>query len=147
MRLYKMQITGYPDEAIDRVEVDYEARTRINVLNSGWAPEGWKEHVDQAIEINDALWAKHAKAEGYKFFWPSQDNTYLSRSAAVGKKNLVEYWGGTAIVLEADVSEFVEMGEAKRIRQHAQDLAKAEKLRAEARLLEDRNAPEDVRSW
>jgi len=136
MRLYKMQITSVPEEAILRVDIDHEAKTRTIVFDSKWQPEGWREHVDDAIEFNDAFWAKRAKDDGYRFFWPKQDKVYLSRTTAVGRKNLVEFWGGKAIVLEAEVGEFIEAETAKRNRQLDRDIAKAGRLREKAEKLQ-----------
>jgi len=135
MRLYKMQITGLPEDYFGAPYEDPEDGEIYRGPRDDWAPEGWVEHVDEAIQYNGAPWAKSSKAEGYKFFWPSEKRTYLTKQAAESKAWAVRRWGGEAIVLEAEVGEFVEVEAAKRNRQEAKDLARAEKLRAKAEML------------
>lgn len=132
MRLYKMKITGYPAEAILRVDIDDEAMTRTTVLKSGWVPEGWKEYIDEMADGFGQSWAQRAREEGYRFFWPSEKRTYKTKESAESKVWAVRKWGGTAVVLVAEVGEFVDVEEVKRRQKEAKDLARAEKLRAKA---------------
>lgn len=135
MRLYKMQITDYPAEAFGEPYKDHESGETFSDFDRSWKPEGWKEHVDDQADNWGRSWAADARMDNYRFFWPSEKRTYLTKEAAESKAWAVRRWGGQAIVLEAEVGEFVEVETAKRNRQQAKDLEKAEKLRAKAQIL------------
>lgn len=135
MRLYKMQITNYPAEAFGAPYKDPESGETFSDFDRSWKPEGWKEHVDDQADNWGRSWAQDARMDNYRFFWPSEKRTYLTKEAAESKAWAVRRWGGQAVVLEAEVGEFVEVEAAKRNRQHAKDLEKAEKLRAKAEML------------
>ncbi|WP_413456043.1 hypothetical protein ACLQ8T_06075 [Glutamicibacter sp. FR1] len=134
MRLYKMQITNYPAEAFGKPYKDPESGETFSDFDPSWKPVGWKEWVDEVAELG-YVWARRCREEGYPFFWPSEKRTYQTKQAAESKAWAVRRWGGQAIVLEAEVGEFVEVETAKRNRQQAKDLEKAEKLRAKAQML------------
>lgn len=140
-RLYKMQITGLPAEAMVPAK-DFDPSDPIFSLDPNWKPAGWKEWVDEAADDWGREWAKRCRDEGYPFFWPSEKRTYQTKETAESKAWAVRRWGGKAIVLEAEVGEFIEVEAAKRNRQQAKDMAKAEKLRAKAEML--RREAEDL---
>ena len=146
MRLYKMQIVDIPDAAKMKVRGEWEQVENhygriwqdhygiYIVQNPNWKPEGWKEHLEVLADHGRA-WACDAIAAGYQFFWPKEDRIYRSRSSAQMKKELVESFGGKAVVLVAEVGEFIEVNEARKAREAERDLAKAEKLIEQANAL------------
>lgn len=133
MRLYKMEITSIPEESLGGPYVNEDGE-EIRKFNPLWKPEGWEKHVDECIDMG-YQWAGRAKRENYRFFWPSERGTYLTKQAAEYKAWIVRRWGGTAIVLEAEVGEFVETTEAQRLRDKKRDIARAERLREKAQVL------------
>ena len=140
MRLYKMQITNYPPEAFGAPYKDPESGEMFSDFDRSWKPEGWKEHVDDQADNWGRTWAQDAREDNYRFFWPSEKRTFLTKEAAESKAWAVRRWGGQAIVLEAEVGEFVEVEAARRNRQDAKDLEKAKKLRAKAEMLKQEAA-------
>lgn len=114
MRLYKIEITSIPagSEAYD------------------WKPAGWDEFVLSRID-EGAMWLPERA-----FFWPSTDRFYRSRSSAAEKVAIVERWGGTAIILEAEVGAFIPVSEANKLRKRRRDVARVERLRAEIARIE-----------
>lgn len=133
MRLYKMEITSVPEESLGAPYTD-EDGMQTRDWDPNWKPEGWKEYIDAHAD-EGFQWARDAKAESYRFFWPSEKRTYLTKQAAESKAWAVRKWGGKAIVLEAEVGEFIEVGTAARNRQEIKDLEKARKLREKAEKL------------
>lgn len=125
MRLYKIEITNIPAECDDIHLVSTGENYVTNHRN--WKPKGWDEHVAECAERGE-LWAMNCTY----FFWPSTDKFYRSRSSAQEKVNIVERWGGSARILEAQVSEFVPVAEANRRRQEERDRVRAQKLRKKA---------------
>lgn len=113
MRLYTFEITHVPAES--QTYIDFPNGVSRKVQDSSWKPEGWVEYLDEMADIG-ARWALIAIDEGYKFFWPSEDVLYRSRSSARDKVKIVERWGGQARILEAEVSEFVPVEQANRRR-------------------------------
>lgn len=124
-KLYKILITEIP-EACDSLRWVFDDDLQAHVRTRDWKPAGWTEYVYERI-LGGAKWD-----ENQHFFWPSEEKTYRSRSAAADKVAIVERWGGKAIILEAEVSSFIPVTEANRRRQETRDRARAEKLRAKA---------------
>lgn len=120
MRLYKIQITEVPTECDDLryfiVHDNFVEKRRE------WKPEGWEDYVAERIAAG-TNW----KPDQH-FFWPSEDKFYRSRSTAREKQLIVERWGGKAIILEAEVSEFIPVAEANKRRKIARLKAELERL-------------------
>lgn len=128
MRLYTFEITHVPAESQKYIYFpDGEER---KVQDSSWRPEGWVEYLDEMAD-RGARWALIAIDEGYRFFWPSEDVLYRSRSSARDKVKIVERWGGQARILEAEVGEFVPVAEANKRRKQQRAQERIDKLRAE----------------
>ena len=117
-RMYKMEITKYPDGAI------YEWDEGAFDVNEDWEPEGWAEYSDN--EFGNYM----------PFFWPSQSKIYRSRSSAQSKVDIVRMWGGEAVILEAELSEFVPIEVANARRKRARTSVRIEKLRQKIAELE-----------
>lgn len=66
--------------------------------NPAWQPEGWPEYA----EDND-IRNRHNGAPS-AFFWPDTTRIYKSRSSATRRKRLIEQWGATAEIYEADLA-------------------------------------------
>jgi len=125
-RMYKMEITKYPDGAI------YEWDEGAFDINEDWEPEGWQEYSEE-------------KFGAYKpFFWPKQNKLYQSRSAAQSKVDIVRRWGGEAIILEAELSEFIPVQEANKRRKQKTLLTRLEKAVDKAQNLRDQIAALEV---
>lgn len=131
MRLYKIEITSVPEESLHEPYIHDDGET-YRAPKPGWKPEGWEEYIDEMADNWGQMWAKRARDEDYNFFWPSEKRTYKTKESAESKAWAVRKWGGQAIVLEAEVGEFVDVEEVKRRQKEAKDLARAEKLRTKA---------------
>lgn len=77
-------------------------------------PEGWREHAL-------AVWGTEPREgevwpDGHKpFFWPKTDVPYLSRSTAQKRVDIINRWGGNAVVVECTpVWETVDAANARR---------------------------------
>lgn len=126
MRLYTFEITHVPAES--QTYIDFPNGVSRKVQDSSWKPEGWVEYLDEMADIG-ARWALIAIDEGYRFFWPSEDVLYRSRSSARDKVKIVERWGGKARILEAQVSEFIPVEEANKRRKAERDQQRIERLK------------------
>lgn len=131
MRLYKIEITSVPEESLLEPYTDEDGDT-YREPNPEWKPEGWEAYIDEMADCFGQAWARRAREEGYKFFWPSTQRTYKTKESAESKAWAVRKWGGTAVVLVAEVGEFVDVEEVKRRRQEARDSDRAEKLAEKA---------------
>lgn len=134
-KLYKILITEIP-AACDSLRLVWDDEVQAFVRSRDWKPAGWTEYVHERI-LDGANWS-----EDQHFFWPSEEKTYRSRSAAASKAAIVERWGGKAIILEAEVSAFIPSEQAKAQRAYERKMAqvnkadaKAEALMNEARIL------------
>lgn len=65
-------------------------------------PEGWREY---ALEMwPDGPREGEYWPNGYKpFFWPSDKRLYTTRKAAEGRRDLINRWGGNAVVVVAEI--------------------------------------------
>ena len=112
MKLYKAQWVrdgDYDDE------VDWEAFVH--------EPEGWHEHCL-------AKWGEHRP-----FFFPSDRRIYRSRSSAQERVDLINRWGGSAVLVECDV-DWVPVEVANEHRRRARVQGRIERLRSEIERLE-----------
>ncbi|WP_334153035.1 hypothetical protein [Microbacterium sp.] len=86
-RLYKAQ---YVYDDLDP-ELDYAMQHFDD-----YEPEGWREYAIEKWGEDCDRWD-----DGYQpFFMPSDDRIYRSRSAAQARVNLINRWGGTAVLME-----------------------------------------------
>lgn len=97
-RLYKAEWVheeGMPEELLGLEDWERE----LLDLPETYEPEGWREY---AIE----RWGTEAPERehwpnGYKpFFWPSTDRIFRSRSAAQRRVDIINHWGGKAVLVE-----------------------------------------------
>lgn len=100
----------------------------------GWKPAGWVEHVDY-MAGEGYQWAKDCIEQGYRFFWPKTGQIYKSRASAQNTVDIIEQWGGEAVVLEC-TPEWVPVDEANRRRKQARNQVRIDKLRAKIAELE-----------
>lgn len=86
-----------------RLDVEYpEAAYREHVwhgreLNPDWEPDNWEPDDD---------YVRQFKTE--QFVWPAVRKYYLSRSSAVDRANLLEYYGAKVRLLRSLPIEFEE---------------------------------------
>lgn len=117
-RIYRVRITDYP--------ASMKKRGNDYTTLSTWAPDGWEPNAAYLRTYPDGL-----------FRWPSTRHLYRSRSAALDRAHLIERYGATCVVESADL-KWEEIGKAVRRRAAERDLARAERLEAEASILRDR---------
>ena len=112
-RVYTVEIVQYPEESLVWKTADEVSgwerdcylvelhRVDGHVLygypNSAWQPEGWTEYA----EDNDI---RTRAGNIPRFFWPDTTRIYKSRSSAARRKRLIEQWGATAEIYEADLA-------------------------------------------
>lgn len=124
MRLYKILITKEPETVTeehpytftDEHGLPYVQMTKEKHLAD---PELRKEWEDSQL-ANPEL--------HYRFYLPSERKMFRSRSSARDRVKAVERWGGEAIILEAQVSEFIPVEEANKRRRIKRDLERIKKL-------------------
>lgn len=96
-------------------------------------PEGWREYALKAwpVKPEHEVWP-----DGYKpFFWPKTDVPYLSRSTAQKRVDIINRWGGRAVVVECTPHwETVSAANARRA--NARLLKRIEKKQLELMRLE-----------
>lgn len=98
--LYRAQIIDYP-EFEDYYAFDYD-RGRHETAVEWSCPVGW-EASDEYIE----------RRQTNKFFEPSTDKWYRSRSSAAGRVSLLESMGYRAVVQQSAPVEWPEKGQKK----------------------------------
>ena len=92
------------------------------------APAGWDAHC---LEV----WG-----EPHEFFIPSDRPIYRSRSAAQNRVDLINRWGGNAVLVETE-TEWIPVSKANARRRNKSRMARLEKLDAEAiRITEEMEA-------
>lgn len=79
--LYRVVIVEYPKGARTLSEYGGE------YTNYSWQPEGWSA---------DEEYVQRMRSD--RFFWPSTDREYKSRSGAVARKKLIESFGARCII-------------------------------------------------
>lgn len=77
-------------------------------------PQGWREYALERWP--DGPREGEHWPNGYKpFFWPATDRIFRSRSAAQRRVDIINRWGGSAVVLECTpVWESVDAANARR---------------------------------
>lgn len=147
-RLYTVLQTAYPDAALEwvpeeKVQAWEEGRevgerqgpngTEFAFYRWPWEPKGW-------AEFSIKKWGPRTDPETgnpsyVDFFWPKTDKIWRSRSSAQKVVNIIESWGGSAIILECTpVWEPVSDANARRKRER--NASKIARLRAELEALE-----------
>lgn len=129
-RLYAVDMTAYPPESIEwkpendceewefgsyeiAAEEDRDGVTWIGFYK-GFTPQGWEEYAVEQWpnyeEVIDGV-VHYVKP----FFWPSTDKVFRSRSAAQARVDLINRWGGNAVLVEC-TPEWLPVTEANRRR-------------------------------
>lgn len=81
--LYRVQVIEYPGESW--IETEHGSYP-----NPDWQPEGWAP---------DEEWIERfGHVTGARFFWPTTEKEWKSRSSAARRKNLIESYGATCII-------------------------------------------------
>lgn len=144
-RLYKAEMTGFPKEALtwlhedeipewlDGCSEDQETREDgewYAFENTSWEPDEWAEYA----VANQLIDRRETERRGYTvymgFFWPDTSKIYKSRSSAQARVNLIEMWGGKAVLLET-TTEWQSVKTANRLRKRDRTLAAIERKNAE----------------
>lgn len=84
--LWRVQITEYPEGAL---KSDPDVPEWMDP-DPDWKPPNWAPTAEW-IE-------RYGKDTGDRFFWPSTDKLYHSRSTAAKRRQLIESFGAKAIV-------------------------------------------------
>lgn len=114
MRLYKIQVIKRPEAAwLDFTGEDYLFPVSSDNRN---LPHEWQDHCE------------HVFGEMRDFHPPFTNRAYLSRSSAKSRLDLFKRWGGEAVLLEAEVSEFIPVEEANLRRRKKRDDERVRKL-------------------
>ena len=97
-------------------------------------PAGWREYA--LDRWGDAEPEHERWPNGYKpFFWPKTDVPYKSRSTAQKRVDIINYWGGNAVVVECTPKwEPVAVANARRAAERHQK--RIDRKRAELAALE-----------
>lgn len=94
MHYYVWQLAvEYPAEAY------YEHERIGHLLDPGWAPANWQA---------DDEYVHRFRSE--QFVWPAVRRFYLSRSSAVDRANLLEFYGARVRLLRSQSLTFEERG-------------------------------------
>ena len=121
-----------------KAEWEYDENGEHDTRGVEWnplteAPIGWPEYCE-------AKWG-----EQKPFFWPDTDRVFRSRSAAQSRVDIINGWGGRAVLVECE-PVWVTVEEANRRRARERSKARLDRKRSEMlKALEDhnRNFPED----
>lgn len=132
-RLYKAE--WVTDEDGDEI-VDTDTRPWVSAGRYYLEPAGWREYAIErwgTVPPKNEYWP-----QGHKpFFWPSTDRIFRSRSAAQRRVDIINHWGGRAVLVEC-TPEWMTVSAANAQR-------KAKRLKAKrARVLEELNAVTDA---
>lgn len=108
-RLYKAELVSYPGDALiwtpedecEEWEAGFEVETceidgatYYGFLNPDWEPDGWREYAE-ANDIRD-----RDNGGPAHFFWPNTDGIFRSRSSAQSRVDIINRWGGKAVLME-----------------------------------------------
>ena len=91
------------------------------------APEGWDAHC---LEV----WG-----EPHEFFIPSDRPIYRSRSAAQNRVDLINRWGGNAVLVETE-TDWIPVSKANKRRRNQRRSARTKKLYAQIEALNEGDA-------
>ncbi|UOQ56048.1 hypothetical protein MUN78_10065 [Leucobacter allii] len=122
----------------DAEEPDYDDPEVLRRLHEEeqYEPEGWREYALEA-------WPEKPEYEdwpnGYKpFFWPSTKRLYTTRKAAEGRRDLINRWGGNAVVVVAEI-DWIPLEEMDAKWKRERLLREREKIEAQLAELESGN--------
>ncbi|WP_336652701.1 MULTISPECIES: hypothetical protein [unclassified Leucobacter] len=86
----------YKAEWVHDAEENYDYEMYGEPLSE---PAGWREYAIEkwgTVPPENEYWP-----QGYKpFFWPSTDRIFRSRSAAQRRVDIINHWGGRAVLVE-----------------------------------------------
>lgn len=127
-------------DAEDRYPSDYGLTAHV-----GREPAGWREYSIERWGTEPGEGERWPL--GHKpFFWPKTDVPYKSRSAAQRRVDIINYWGGNAVVMECTPQwETVEVANARRERDRIE--RRINKKRAELDALIDMRDVSKAREW
>lgn len=92
MRDYVWQLdVEYPTEAY------YEHKYMGHILNPDWSPKGWDPDEEYVSRFGTE-----------RFVWPTVRRFYLSRSSAVNRANLLEFYGASVRLMRSQPLAFGE---------------------------------------
>ena len=118
MKLYKAQNVATEQDEADEYTVRDDDGSGPWTEVAG-APEGWDAYCQEK-------WG-----EPHQFFIPSDRPIYRSRSSAQARVNLINRWGGNAVLVEADV-DWVPVEVANARRRNRKRMARVKQLHATA---------------
>jgi hypothetical protein len=121
-RLYRVIIAEYPDNAW-RLTSDSGDGYRECELDPDFRPVGWLADPEAR-----AAWVDRHGDD--RFYWPSTGRIFRSRSSAKRLADLIESYGATAVILEADPA-WEPIPEANRRRKRARNAKRIAALQAE----------------
>lgn len=100
--LYAVAWVVADEPEYDSEEAYLEALAEQEAEAEAYEPEGWREYAIERwglVPPTDERWPN-----GYKpFFWPSTKRLYTTRKAAEGRRDLINHWGGDAVVVVAEI--------------------------------------------
>ncbi|MGC5027057.1 hypothetical protein ACLQ3K_20100 [Tsukamurella sp. DT100] len=88
--VWSLDVT-YPEAAY------HEHEWRGHELNPEWEPANWDPYADYLVRFGDT-----------RFRWPAVRKYYLSRSSAVNRANLLEFYGAKVRLMRSLPIEFEE---------------------------------------
>ena len=133
----------------DSEEAYIEALAERAAEAEAYEPEGWREYAIERWGVtppDGEQWPN-----GYKpFFWPSTKRLYTTRKAAEGRRDLINHWGGNAVVVVAEI-DWVPLEEMDAKWKRDRLLKDRQKIDAELAELEhgpiDTIDPEGLSKW
>jgi hypothetical protein len=149
-RLYTVQITEYPGDSLvwkredDMEEWEYGSEVETSEDEDGytwfgfqdpdWMPDEWPEYAAAHHIVDHRATSKAGTTIYARFFWPSTDRIYRSRSSAQHRVDLINRWGGAAILVETD-TDWQPVTVANARRRNARRRAQIARLREQANRL------------
>ena len=134
MNAQKLYMAVWEDNGEEYIECEHDS-IACECFEPEAEPEGWAEYARENWPDGPAP-GEHWP-NGYKpFFWPKTNVPYKSRSAAQSRVDIINRWGGRAVLVEC-TPEWVPVAEMNRRRERARLKARIDKKRAELAKLED----------
>lgn len=101
MRLYKAEWVRDESGEPDMSGVTWHPRRPEPLLWADYARDRWPEYCECGPDEDGVTWGCSAETGCYKpFFWPSTDGVFRSRSAAQSRVDIINRWGGKAVLVE-----------------------------------------------
>lgn len=98
-RLYKAEWVTDEDHEIDTSGVVWDISTQAPAGWREYAQDMWPEYCACEPDENGHYW----KCDGLcfkPFFWPNTDKVFRSRSSAQARVDIINRWGGRAVLVE-----------------------------------------------